>query len=130
MHGTAAREARTLYAPWYCATSSPITKTSLSRIISSLMAEFRASRTVICTERGAGARDGRVRAWIGGTWGAARTSVGAVQSARERLCLSGLASNLVARSIGPRWMQRKQGTANLEDALCAVLRRRKDQAAG
>ena len=68
-----------MYAPWYCATSSPITKTSLSRVISSLMAEFRASRTVICARGGAGgsgflvrtcrrALAGRVRAWTGGAW--------------------------------------------------------------
>lgn len=36
-----------LYAPWYCATSSPRMKTSPSRAISSSIAELSASRTVI-----------------------------------------------------------------------------------
>lgn len=36
----------TLYAPWYCATSSPMTKTSLSLSISSSNAELSASLTV------------------------------------------------------------------------------------
>jgi hypothetical protein len=37
-----------LYAPSYCATSSPMTKTFCSLLISSNSAEFSASRTVIC----------------------------------------------------------------------------------
>ena len=37
-----------LYAPWYCATSSPMTKTSWLRRISSASASFSACRTVIC----------------------------------------------------------------------------------
>src|SRR5215467_12242068 len=39
----------TLYAPWYSATSSPITNTAGSRRISSAMASRNASRTVIVT---------------------------------------------------------------------------------
>jgi len=50
------RRARTLYAPWYCATSSPIMKTFSSRIISSRMAELSASRTVNCAHGGVGAK--------------------------------------------------------------------------
>ena len=60
--GRAGRAGRTLYAPWYCATSSPITKTLSSLFISSLIAELSASRTVICTpHRGAWWRGGLTR---------------------------------------------------------------------
>jgi len=43
---------QTLYAPLYCATSSPRTNTLSSRIISSSMAALRASRTVIYVDSG------------------------------------------------------------------------------
>ena len=46
-----------LYAPWYCATSSPITKTSSSRCISSRSALLSASRTVICADAVESERD-------------------------------------------------------------------------
>jgi hypothetical protein len=42
---------RTLYAPWYWATSSPMTKTFSSLCISSRTAELSASRTVSCEVR-------------------------------------------------------------------------------